>query len=144
MHFELLTVTGPRYQGEIDKVSVNTASGQVAILPHHEPLTSVVAPGAIAITPKTGKAELFATFGGLLEVTAEHVRILTDEAEHADDLIESEIKAAIAEAERLIATAKDAPQLAHANRMLDRSSVRLGVARLKRHNRRHTKPNQQY
>jgi F-type H+-transporting ATPase subunit epsilon len=142
MQFELLTVTGPRFQGEIDEVSVMTTAGQIAILPHHEPLTSVVAPGAISVTPKNGKAELFVTFGGLLEVTAEHVRILTDEAEPADDLIESEIKAAIAEAERLIASAKDAPQLAHANRMLDRSSVRLGVARLKRHNRRHTMPNQ--
>ena len=142
MQFELLTITGPRYQGEIDEVSVMTAAGQVAIRPHHEPLTSVVAPGAVVVTPKSGKAELFVTFGGLLEVTAEHVRILTDEAEPADDLVESEIQAAIAEAQRLIASAKDAPQLAHANRMLDRSSVRLGVARLKRHRHRRTPPNQ--
>ncbi len=119
-----------------------TEAGQVAILPHHEPLTSVVAPGAVVVTPKSGDAELFVTFGGLLEVTSEHVRILTDEAEPADDLVESEIQTAIAEAERLIAIAKDAPQLAHANHMLDRSSVRLGVARLKRHRRRHTAPKQ--
>ena len=142
MKFELLTVTGARYEGEIDEVSVMTSAGQVAILPHHEPLTSVVAPGAVVVTPKSGKPELFATFGGLLEVTPDHVRILTDEAEPADELVESEIQAAIAEAHRLIASAKDAPQLAHANRMLDRSSVRLGVARLKRHRRRHTTPNQ--
>ena len=142
MQFELLTLAGPRFQGEIEAVSVNTISGQVAILPHHEPMTSVVAPGAIAVTPKHGKTELFVTFGGLLEVTTEQTRILTDEAEPADKLVESEITAAIAEAERLIASAKDAPQLAHANRLLDRSSVRLGVARLKRHHHRHGKPSQ--
>jgi ATP synthase F1 epsilon subunit len=137
MQFELLTLSGPRYEGEVAEVSVMTASGQVAILPHHEALTSVIAPGAIIITPKTGAAELFATFGGLLEVTKEQVRILTDEAEPADELVESEIKAAMAEAERLIASAQDAPQLARANRMLDRSAVRLGVARLKRHHHHH-------
>lgn len=142
MQFELLTVTGPRYQGEIAEVSVMTEAGQIAILPHHEPLTSVVAPGAVVVTPKNGEAELFVAFGGLLEVTSEHVRILTDEAEPAVDLVESEIQAAIAEAEHLIAIAKDAPQLAHANRILDRSSVRLRVARLKRHHRRHTTPTQ--
>jgi F-type H+-transporting ATPase subunit epsilon len=136
MQFELLTLSGSRYVGEIAEVSVNTSSGQIAILPHHEPLTSVVAPGAIVVHPKSGKVELFATFGGLVEVTKDYVRILTDEAEHADDLIESEIQAAMAEAERLRATAKDAPQLAHANRMIDRSTVRLGVARLKRHHHR--------
>lgn len=136
MQFELLTLSGPRYQGKVSEVSLMTAAGQVAILPHHEPLTSVVVAGAVSVLEAGGHIEHFASFGGLLEVTAQQVRLLADEAEPADELIESEIEAAMAEAERLKASAKDAPQLAHANRMIDRSMVRLGVARLKRHHRR--------
>jgi F-type H+-transporting ATPase subunit epsilon len=136
MQFELLTLTGPRYQGEVSEVSLMTAAGQVAILPHHEPLTSVVVAGAVSVREKNGKIEHFATFGGLLEVTKDYVRVLADEAEPADELVESEIKAAMAEAENLRAAAKDAPAIAHADRLIDRSTVRLGVARLKRHHRR--------
>ena len=136
MQFELLTLSGPRYEGEVAEVSLMTAAGQIAILPHHEPLTSVVVAGAVSVHEKDGHVEHFAAFGGLLEVTRERVRILTDEAEPADELVESEIVAAMAEAQRLKTEAKSAPQLAHANRMIDRSTVRLGVARLKRRRRR--------
>jgi F-type H+-transporting ATPase subunit epsilon len=136
MQFELLTLSGPRFQGEIAEVSLMTASGQIAILPHHEPLTSVVVAGAISVVEKNGHSEHFATFGGLLEVTKERIRVLADEAEPANELVEAEIEAAIAEAERLKNDATTSSQLAHANRMLDRSTVRLGVARLKRHRRR--------
>jgi len=137
MQFELLTLGGTKYHGEIAEVSLMTAAGQVAILPRHEPLTTVVAPGAVTISPPNGKIELYAIFGGLLEVTSDGVRLLADEAERADDLIENEIKVALAEAKALKSSAKDSHQVAHANRLIDRHTVRLDVSRLHRHHRRH-------
>src|ERR1700756_3064746 len=101
MLFELLTLTGVRYRGEVAEVSLRTASGQIGVLPHHEPMTAVTVAGPVIIRPKTGRAELFATFGGLLEVNTDRVRLLADEAEHADDLIQSEIEAALKRAEEL-------------------------------------------
>ncbi|HSX02271.1 MAG TPA: ATP synthase F1 subunit epsilon [Candidatus Saccharimonadia bacterium] len=135
MQFELLTLTGAKYHGEIAEVSLRTAAGQIGVLPHHEPLTSIVLAGPVIIRPRHGQAELFAIFGGLLEVNPDRVRLLADEAEHADELIESEIQAALTKARDLKAKAKDKHALQRAEELIDRQEVRLGVARLKRHHR---------
>ncbi len=135
MRFELLTLTGAKYRGEVAEVSLRTADGQIGVLPHHEPLTAVTVPGPVIIRPKSGRAELFATFGGLLEVTADGVRLLADEAEHADDLIASEIEAALKKAEELKAKAKDKHALHRAEELIDRHEVRLEVTRLKHRHR---------
>jgi len=133
MDFELITLHGIKYHGDIAEVSLMTTAGQVAILPRHEPLTTVVAPGAVVIRARDGKTELYAIFGGLLEITADGVRLLADEAEHAEDMVVSEIKTALTDAQELRSGAKDSRQVAHAHRLIDRHTVRLDVARLHRH-----------
>jgi F-type H+-transporting ATPase subunit epsilon len=136
MRFELLTLTGAKYRGDVAEVSLATASGQIGILPHHEPLTAVVVPGPVVIRPGGGKpAELFAIFGGLLEVNPDGVRLLADEAEHADELVASEIEAALKKAEELRAKAGDKRALHRAQELVDRHSVRLEVARIKHRHR---------
>jgi F-type H+-transporting ATPase subunit epsilon len=135
VQFELLTLTGAKYRGEVAEVSLRTASGQIGILPHHEPLTAIVVAGPVVVRPRHGQAELFATFGGLLEVNPDGVRLLADEAEHADELILSEIEAALVKAQELKAKAKDKHALHRAEELIDRHEVRLGVARLKHRHR---------
>ncbi len=137
MHFELLTLTGARFQGQIAEVSLRTATGEIGVLPHHEPLTTLVAAGPVTVRPMNGgQPELFAVFGGLLEINADNTaRLLADEAEHADDLVESEIQTAIAMARELKAKAKDKHALQRAEELIDRHEVRLEVAHLKRRHR---------
>jgi F-type H+-transporting ATPase subunit epsilon len=138
VQFELLTLTGSKFSGEIAEVHLTTASGQIGILPHHEALTAIVKPGAVTVRVKGGGEEVFATFGGLLEITSDnHVRVLADEAERADDLVQSEIEAALAHAKQLLAAATDKHELASAQELVDRQAVRLEVAGLRR---RHHNP----
>jgi hypothetical protein len=59
-----------------------------------------------------------------------------DEADHADDISEAEAKAALERAQKMKVEAKDQVSLEHAQALVDRSSVRLQVAALKR---RHSK-----
>lgn len=132
MHFELLTLTGAKFQGEVSQVTLTTANGQIGILPHHEDLTAQVLPGPVTVKEKSGKQSVFATFGGLLEVTKTGTRLLADEAEHEDDLIQAEVQAALAEAQSMKVAAKDKHELARAQEMVDRQTVRLGVAKLHR------------
>jgi F-type H+-transporting ATPase subunit epsilon len=136
MKFELLTLTGTKFDGEANEVVLNTSVGQIGVLPHHEPLTAIAVAGPVEVKDRSGHNSLFAIFGGVLEVTKDYVRLLADEAEHEDELIESEIQAALEEAEKLKANAKTQHQLIAADRMIDRSNVRLGVAKLKRRHRR--------
>lgn len=138
MQFELLTVGGVKYTGRVAEISLATTSGRVGILPHHEPLTTVVAPGPVVVRPAGNEPEqLFALYGGLLEVTPEGVRLLADEAELADDLIQTEIEAALKRAEELKAQARDRHELHRAQELIDRQTVRLEVAQLRRRGRHH-------
>ncbi len=132
MLVELLTLSGAKFQGEADEVQLTTSNGQIGILPHHEPLVAQVMPGAVTIKAGKSAPQVFATYGGLLEVTKDYVRLLADEADHESDLVAEEIEAALAEAKKLRDGAKDKVELAKAQQMIDRSEVRLGVARMRR------------
>lgn len=135
MQFELLTLGGVKWRGEAASVQLTTFDGQMGILPHHEPLVAALKGGPVTVRPKQGGVQVFATYGGLLEITAEHVRVLADEADLAEELIESEIEAALTDAKRLRDAAKDKRTLADAEALVDRAQVRLGVARMTRHHR---------
>jgi F-type H+-transporting ATPase subunit epsilon len=132
MKVELLTLSGAKFQGEAEEVQLTTTNGEMGILPHHEPLVAQVVAGPITIRTGKGQPEVFVNFGGLLEVTPDHVRLLIDEADHEGDLVTSDIEAALAEAKELKAKAKDKTELAKAQQMIDRSTVRLGVAKMRR------------
>ncbi|HVQ44455.1 MAG TPA: ATP synthase F1 subunit epsilon [Candidatus Saccharimonadia bacterium] len=140
MKFELLTLSGAKFQGEAEEVQLTTTSGQMGVLPHHEPLVAQVVPGAVTVRTGKGAPEVFATYGGLLEVTADHVRLLADEADHESELVAEEIEAALAEAKEMRDKAKDKTELANAQQMIDRSQVRLGVARMRRTHHRERPP----
>jgi F-type H+-transporting ATPase subunit epsilon len=136
MNFELLTLSGAKFQGEADEVQLTTTEGQLGVLKGHEPLVAEVVAGPVTITVAGKKPEIFATYGGLLEVTKEHVRLLADEADHEGDLVAEEIEAALADAKKMLANAKDKVELSKAQAMIDRSQVQLGVAGMRRTHRR--------
>lgn len=133
MQFELLTLSGVKYSGEVAEVALKTVYGSMAILPHHEPFTAIVAAGPIAVRAHGKEEELYAAFGGIIEVVDNRVRLLADEVDHADDLIEAEIEEALAKAEEAKTSAKDKHELNRAQQLVDRHAVRLEVARIRRH-----------
>lgn len=114
---------------------VRTATGEMGILPHHENLTTIVKPGPVIITTKSG-VEYLASFGGILQIVDNHVRLLADEAEHADELIHEEIEAALEYAKTLRANAKTKFEMHNAQTLVDRHAVRLQVSGLRRRHRR--------
>jgi F-type H+-transporting ATPase subunit epsilon len=133
MQFELLTLTGTKFSGEALQVDLATEEGELGVLPFHENLTAIAKAGPVSISMKNGDKEIYAIFGGLLDVTDNRVRLLADEAEHAQDLVESQIEAALKHAEQLKSAARDKVELARAQELIDRQVVRLGVAKMRRH-----------
>jgi F-type H+-transporting ATPase subunit epsilon len=136
MRFELLTLTGSKFEGEVEEVQLTTTNGQMGILPHHEPFVGQVVAGAVTVKTGKGEPEVFATYGGLLEITPDYVRLMADEADHGGELVAAEIEAALADAKAMRDKAKDKTELAKAQQMVDRASVRLGVAKMRRTSRR--------
>jgi len=138
--FQLVTLTGTKVDQDVYEVILPTAAGEIAVFPGHEPLVSVAVPGAIAVRYQKGdadsKLEFFAVSGGVIEVTPESIKVLVDEADNADDIVESEAKAALERALKLKESAKDQVELEKASQLVDRHAVRLKVADLRRRHRR--------
>ena len=139
--FQLVSISGKQFDDEVYEVVLPTADGQIGVLSHHMPLVSTVGNGAIMVrrTPKDSDAqrEFFATNGGVIEFSDNALRVLVDEADHAEELNESEIQKALERAQKLKAEAKDQVSLEHAQQLVDRQQVRLQVAGLKRRHPKH-------
>lgn len=70
--------------------------------------------------------------GGIVEISPVNVRVLVDEADHGDDIVEAESQAALERAQKLRDNAKDQVELERAHQLVDRHMVRLKVADLQR------------
>lgn len=140
MKLELVTLLGTKVDREAYEVMIPTADGEIAVFPSHEPLVSIAVPGAIAVRYQKGDPDsaidYFAISGGVVEISQTGVRVLVDEAEHGDDIVESESKAALERALKLRENAKSQIELEEAHQLVDRHSVRLKVADLRRRHRR--------
>jgi F-type H+-transporting ATPase subunit epsilon len=140
MQLEFVTLAGPKLQKDVYEVILPTTDGNIAIFAQHMPLVTAVIPGVITVRHKKGDADgardVFATNGGVAEMTGRLLRLLVDEADHADTIVEKEAAEALAAAKKLKAEAKNAVELAHAETLIDRHTVRLKVAELRRHGRR--------
>ncbi len=140
MKLELVTLTGINVDQEVFEVMLPTAAGPISVFAGHEPLVSIASPGVIAVLHAKGdadsKLEYFAVSGGVIEITGARVRVLVDEADHGDDIVEAESKAALAKALDMQKNAKTTVELEKATQMVDRHQVRLNVAGLRRKQRR--------
>lgn len=136
LHFTLYTLNGPKFDDEAYEVTIPTTSGEIGVLPGHMPLISVASRGAIMVRRKAGDRdearEIFAISGGTVQVEGDNLKVLVDEADHADEINEQEVKAAFELARKMKAEAKDQVSLEHAQNLIDRHAVRLHVASLKR------------
>lgn len=140
MDLQLITLLGTKLNREVYEIIIPTIDGEIAVFPGHEPLVTVAVSGALAVRYKksdtNAQLDYFAITGGVVEISQNSVRILVDEAEHGDDIIEAESKAALERAIELRDTAKDQIELEKAHQLVDRHAVRLKVADLRRRHRR--------
>jgi len=140
MDLQLVTLTGIKVDKPVYEVILPTADGEIAVFPGHEPLVSLAIPGAIAVrydkADHDDKLDYFAISGGVIEVSQQRVKVLVDEADSGDEIIESESKAALERALKLRETAKDQIELEKATQLIDRHQVRLKVAGLRRRHHR--------
>lgn len=140
MKFALVSLDGVKFSAEAYSIILPTAAGEVTILPDHEPLLGVVVPGVITIrrnkTDADHHLEHYVTYGGVLEVGKDGVRVLVDEATHGDEINEAEAEKAHKAALELQKSAKNQVELDKAQAIVDRTAVRLHVAGLRRRHRR--------
>lgn len=140
MNLQLITLAGVKVDQEVYEVMMPTAAGDIAVFPGHEPLVTLAVPGAISVRhkkdDKDDQLEYFAVSGGVVEISQKKIRVLVDEADHGDDIIEAESQAALERAIAMRDSAKNQVDLEKAHQLVDRHAVRLKVAGLRRRHRR--------
>ena len=138
MNLKLVTLGGVKLDEMVYSVTIPTIDGEISVLPSHEPLVTVARDGVITVrrTKETQEEEFFAISGGVVEIDQTGVRILVDEADHGDDIIEAETQAALERAIAARDNADDQIEREKAKQLIDRHLVRLKVADLQRHKRR--------
>ena len=139
MKLNLITLDGEKLDREVYEVQIPTASGEISVFDNHEPLITIAVPGVLEVRvnkndPDSAK-ETFAINGGAVQIQDSIVKILVDEAESAEDIVEKDAKEALERAKELRANAKNAVDVSEAEAMMNRASVRLKVADIRR--RRH-------
>lgn len=139
MKLELITLNGPKVDSDVYEVILPTVDGQIGVFPGHERLVTLADNGIVSIrrkkTDRDEDMEHFATYGGVVEIAPDHIRILVDGADTADEILEEESTRALKAAREMKAHAKDAMELAKAQQEIDRHAVRLKVAGLRRRHR---------
>ena len=140
MDLRLITLAGTAVDQSVYEVIIPTIDGEIAVFPGHEPLVTLAKTGVISVRrtkhDSDEQLEHYAISGGVVEINDDSLRILVDEAEHGDDIIEAETQAALDRAIKLRDEATDQVELEKAHQLVDRHAVRLKVADLHRRRRR--------
>ena len=128
LKIDIVTAERIVYSADVDEVIAPGAEGQLGILPHHAPLMTILQAGAL-VTKKGGKEQILAISGGFLEVRPDHVIVLADQAERAEEIDAARAEAARKRAEeRLKERHAEGVDAARAEASLRKALVRLSVA----------------
>jgi len=134
MQLEIVTPEKIIYQGDVDEIVVNTADGEIAILPHHVNLFTKILPGEMTL--KIGGREQFlAMTGGFLEVSNNKVSVLADYAVRADEIEVEKALAAQKRAEEILK--RKAEDISEQDFATAQADLRKAILELKVSKRRH-------
>jgi F-type H+-transporting ATPase subunit epsilon len=124
---DIVTAEKMVYTDQVDEILAPGAEGELGILPHHTPLMTMLKPGELLL--KKGKEEIsLAVTGGFIEVRPDHVIILADAAEHAEEIDAARAEAARKRAQDALTRVKTAEERAAVEGALARAVARLTIA----------------
>lgn len=128
LKLEIVTPDGIVYSQDVEMVTVPGVEGQMGIYPRHVPLMSQMVPGEIVVRQK-GLDYFLAVGEGLIEVTGEHVALLTDMAIAAEQIDETKVEEARQRAQARLSEKLSDEEVASVNSALARSLAQLHVKR---------------
>ena len=132
MKVEIITAERVVYSEDVDVLVAPGIEGELGILPHHAPLMTVLQPGEILVR-RGSEEEYMAVSGGFLEIMANKVTILADDAERSDEIDESRAQVAMKRAQDRLEHRTADMDLERAVASLRRSQARVKVSQRRRY-----------
>src|SRR5258705_11371505 len=93
LKLEIVTPYATVYSEHVHMVTIPAIEGQIGVFPHHVPLLTQVIPGEMIVN-KDGHDTFIAVGEGLVQVTSDHVAIVTDMAIAAEGIDEAKVEEA--------------------------------------------------
>ncbi len=132
LKLEIVTPEAKIYSEDVDMVTLPGIEGEMGIYPMHVPLMTQVAAGEVVVH-KDGQDFFLAIGEGFVEITGEHVAILTDMAIKAGDIDEARAEEARKRAEARLAEKLTDEETASVTASLAHSLAQLKVKRRYHH-----------
>lgn len=131
LRLQVVTAERVTFDDDVDIVVAPGSVGELGILPMHAPLLTTLAPGLLRA--RQGPEEIvLALGGGFLDVRDNRVIVLAEAAERAEEIDTARAEAARQRALTALKEAKTTTESIHAAQALQRSLIRLKVARPRR------------
>ena len=75
-HLEVLSLDGPEFEGEVERIIVRTQNGDVAILANHTNYCTAIGMGTAKVVLADGTVRRAACIGGMLTMLNNECRVL--------------------------------------------------------------------
>ena len=125
LRVELVSPERVVYEGEAELVIARTTDGEIGFQPGHVPFVGNLVSSVIRIALSDGGVQRIAVHSGFVEVSDNHVALLSEVAELAEDIDTDRAKNALDRANELLAGDSANEEAAKA---LQRAEVRLLAA----------------
>ena len=125
LRVELVSQERIVYEGEAELVIARTTDGEIGFQPGHVPFVGNLVSSVIRIALSDGGVQRIAVHSGFVEVSDNHVALLSDVAELAEDIDTERAKIALDRANEILAGDSENEE---ASMALQRAEVRLLAA----------------
>ncbi len=132
LKLEILTPEAKIFEGDVERVMLPGAEGDMEILPQHETLITELKAGELRFQQK-GQMQVLAIGEGFAEITGHHVGVLTDAALGEKEIDEHAAETAVKRAEELLkSNTLEGEELEATQASLARSLAQIHVKRRRR------------
>ncbi|MBI4433901.1 ATP synthase F1 subunit epsilon [Candidatus Uhrbacteria bacterium] len=131
LQLSIITPEQTVFSGTVEQVTLRTTDGEITVLPHHQPLVSVLAPGELRFR-SAGKEIPMSIAGGFVEVfPGSRVAVLADDAQRVEEMDLVAIEAAQERARQVLLGTRHADDVSFASAAaaLEKELARARVAR---------------
>lgn len=136
IRLEILTIERKLFDEVVDMVVVPGIEGVFGILPNHVPLLTALSYGELQVKRHNEADHFFAVGGGFIEVRPDHVTVMADSAEKADEIDIERAEKARQRALEHLEKRGEVEDFEKAQALLKRSATRLKIAKRHGRNRR--------
>lgn len=127
---EIVTQERTVFSAEVDTVNLPTPEGRMGVLPNHMVMLTTLGFGEVVVR-RGGEEEYFAIGGGFAEILPDHVTLLADTAEEAEEIDVERAQQARERAEQAMreGVPEDSERYAQIEASLRRAQARIEIGR---------------